>query len=588
MGHERTSEVSESQRHKGPDLKQLSEHQESLRHFMENWFAQHDQILQSITDSMQTQDELTSQTLQLEEDLALGPQDINQEASSQPPARDSVQMCNQAPRLSDRPPRSLTRYTDTSDILRSVRYSSGFFHQATHACRGSMSSLLERKLSSASAEGYASETMVNQRMVKLVSSQCFECLCSMCIITNAIVIACAADYAASHVNNPRHPVLEVLEMGFAAFYVIEWALRLVAYRLYFFLSPDALWNLFDTFLVVSAAYDLITYLGTAGQGRNPSVVFLRIVRVMKMLKLLRMIRIMRLFRELRLIASLMRASLKPLVWAVVLISIISYIAGICFLQAGTIYLQEGTALQEDVVAIQMHWGSVWRSMLSLYMASTNGDSWKSMANALKPVGDIYYLLFLLYIAFFVFVVMNTLTSLFLEAVIQTAEKDTNTLIREELRRTSDYVTRAAELFRKIDQDGSGDVTEDEFIRYARNAEMTALASSLELDVSDMAQFYKMLSCRGKYAVDVDTFSVGCMKLKGYARSMDLQALIAFQKKAARTLEELVATSESTAALVQQILPTVQSTRNIQGTRSSQSAVPRPAPSPGDAEFREYL
>jgi len=278
--------------------------------------------------------------------------------------------------------------------------------------------------------------------------------------------------------------------------------------------------------------------------------------VMKMLKLLRMIRIMRLFRELRLIASLIRASLKPMVWAVVLICIISYMVGICFLQAGTNYLQDGGASQGEAAAIQIYWGNLWRAMLSLYMASTNGDSWKTMASALIPMGYHYYLLFLLYVAFFVFVVMNTLTSLFLEVVIQNADKDTNTLIREELQRKGDYVTKAAELFRKIDKDGSGDVTEEEFRRYLKDADLAALASSLDLDVADMAQFHKMLSGRGKYSVDVDTFALGCMKLKGPAKSMDLQALIASQKRAARTLEQLVVASGNTAALVQQLLPIV--------------------------------
>jgi len=97
--------------------------------------------------------------------------------------------------------------------------------------------------------------------------------------------------------------------------------------------------------------------------------------------------------------------------------------------------------------------------------------------------------------------------------------------------------------------------------------MAALASNLELDVSDMEQFYKILSCSGKYAVDVDTFAVGCLKLKGPARSMDLQELIASQRRAARTLEVLAATSQSTAVLVQRFLSINQGT-----TRLTESAI----------------
>jgi len=54
-------------------------------------------------------------------------------------------------------------------------------------------------------------------------------------------------------------------MGFAALYFTERVLRLVAYKLYFFLAPNSLWNIFDIILVVSAAYDLVMYLSIAGQ-----------------------------------------------------------------------------------------------------------------------------------------------------------------------------------------------------------------------------------------------------------------------------------------------------------------------------------
>jgi len=594
MGHENLHQALDPQGCQVADLKQLCEHQHSLRLFMEQWLTQQDQILQAITVCVQNRQKNTSQTLQLEACLALGSQVLDQAGSCQSEPYARMQINDQPSQVTRE--RSLARDisdgSKNTDILHPVRGNvTSYVRQASDSCRSSMSSVLNQQWKSAppSLRQLVSERLTNKRMVKLVSSQWFEGICSLCIIANAVVIACAADYAARNLGCPRHPTLEGLEMGFAAFYVIELTLRLVAYRMYFFFAPDSLWNIFDSMLVVSAAYDLVISFKRPGKSQKAKVVFLRIVRVMKMLKLLRMIRIMRLFRELRLIASLIRASLKPMVWAVVLICIISYMVGICFLQAGTNYLQDGGASQGEAAAIQIYWGNLWRAMLSLYMASTNGDSWKTMASALIPMGYHYYLLFLLYVAFFVFVVMNTLTSLFLEVVIQNADKDTNTLIREELQRKGDYVTKAAELFRKIDKDGSGDVTEEEFRRYLKDADLAALASSLDLDVADMAQFHKMLSGRGKYSVDIDTFAVGCMKLKGPAKSIDLQALIASQRRAARTLEHLVEASEGTAALVQQLLSINHSTSRSpsQGAIPIETAVPAPAPTPGDDE-RCYL
>jgi len=581
MGPENFSEDTAPPMHNIADLKHLGEHQQSLRLFMESWLTQHDQILQAITNTVQTQNDATPQALQSEEPWALGPQAIHPDGSLQSVPCDRVQMTHKDKGTSN-----------TSDMLVSVRRPH-MVHDVFQACTGGVSSTISNKigiLPTAYRDAHVSSaSLVNQGMAKLVSSPWFECLCSTIIIANAVVIAYSADYTAQNLDKSKRPILEGVEMGLATFYIGEWVLRLVAFRLYFFFAPDKLWNIFDTLLVVSAAHDLIMYLSNSGKAAASSVVFLRIVRVMKMLKLLRIVRILRLFRELRLIASLIRASLKPLVWAVVLLAIISYIIGICFLQAGTSYLQKNDRSQKEVDAIGRHWGSVWKAMTSLYMASTNGDSWRAMAEALIPIGYSYYFLFLLYIAFFLFVVMNTLTSLFLEAVIQKAEKDTKSLIREELERMNDYFARAAELFRKMDEDGSGNVTEAEFLKYANNADMAALASSLELDVSDMAQFYKMLSCRGKYAVDVGTFALGCMKLKGPAKSMDLQMLIASQKRAARTLEDVSAATQSTAVLVQRILSMHQATtRPSESATQSESALACIAPTAGKVDSRKSL
>jgi len=303
---------------------------------------------------------------------------------------------------------------------------------------------------------------------------------------------------------------------------------------------------------VSASYDLVMSFMLPSQRTKSNVMILRVVRVLKVFRLLRMVRVMRMFKELRLIVCSIQSSAKSMFWAVVLIANITYVAGICFLQAGTNYLQEhrGRVTPEERQAIQTYWGSVSKSMLSLYMASTGGESWKNVADALLPAGLFFYMLFLLYIAFFMFVVVNTVTSLFIEATMKNADKDWGMVVRDEMQRKNEYVNKAEKLFQLMDRDGSGDVTEEEFEQYAANPQMEAFAACLDLDVSDITQFYKMLSCRGRYSVDAETFVVGCLKLRGTARSLDLQCLIVSQARALRTLEALTECCQGSAALIQ--------------------------------------
>merc|ERR1712048_269667 len=98
-----------------------------------------------------------------------------------------------------------------------------------------------------------------------------------------------------------------------------------------------------------------------------------------------------------------------MIWSVVLIMSTSYMFGICILQGCTTYLQTQPieeAVHEDIVK---YWGSVPKAMLALFMASTSGESWSYIAEPLRSVGPLFYSVFLLYLAFFFFVVTNTLT-----------------------------------------------------------------------------------------------------------------------------------------------------------------------------------
>jgi len=253
--------------------------------------------------------------------------------------------------------------------------------------------------------------------------------------------------------------------------------------------------------------------------------------------------------------------LKSMLWAVLLIFIITYVVGVFFLQATTTFIMEhevDSSVSKDLVA---HWGSVQQAMLSLYMASTSGDSWKTIAQPLAHIGSSMYLLFLIYIAFFIFVVTNTLTSLFLEATIANAEKDHEMVVHEELKKKGEFIRKLQLFFNTMDNDGSGVISEAEFSQHMEDPELIAFASSLDIDVMDVAQFFRLLSNNGQDPVDIETFVVGCIKLRGPAKSLDLQFLLFLCRRLATDVHELCVSC-------QEICATTQRAFGLQGARPS--------------------
>merc|ERR1712187_739985 len=154
-----------------------------------------------------------------------------------------------------------------------------------------------------------------------------------------------------------------------------------------------------------------------------------------------------------------------------------------------------------------------------------------LGDVLINLGTGYYVIFLCYIAFYTWVVTNTITSLFIETTMAYAEKDTQHVITDKLERKDEYVAKLQEWFNSIDENGDGMITYDQFARSANDPEVMAFAETLEIELFDLKQFFSVLSANNKRPVNLENFVIGCIKLKGMAKSMDLMDLMYTQKQA---------------------------------------------------------
>merc|ERR1712048_1041695 len=132
-------------------------------------------------------------------------------------------------------------------------------------------------------------------------------------------------------------------------------------------------------------------------------------------------------------------------------------------------------------------------------------------------------------AFYTCVVSNTITSLFLESTMAFAEHDTQQVIQDRLDRKDEYVKKLRDWFNNIDDCGLGSITYDQFAKHANDPSVHAFAEALDIELLDLEQFFSVLSDKGRRPVNLENFVIGCIKMKGSAKSMDLMDLIHFQK-----------------------------------------------------------
>jgi len=352
----------------------------------------------------------------------------------------------------------------------------------------------------------------------IVARKGFDILCGIVIFTNAFMIGVISDYAIKNPLEETPLFLSSCETSFIVFYTFEICLRMLDQRSSYFTGGDKWWNLFDVVLVIQGVSEQMLK-----DVSNFS--FLRMLRLMKMLKLLRMVRLLRMFRELRLILTSICACLSSMLWTSVLIISITYLFGIAFMQACTGYLQEPDDQTDPRIraSILENWGSAPRSILSLYMSSLGGLDWEKVVEPLAYVGfgGAYYVLFLIYIAVFAFVIMNVISSIFMESILSRADEDHNLNIERQMEQKEAYIHKLQNLYSLLDNDKSGEISYDEFMSEIHSPHMQAFTSSLGIDISDAQLFFQDISDHGKRSVDMDTFVVGCIKLKGAAKSVDL-------------------------------------------------------------------
>lgn len=86
------------------------------------------------------------------------------------------------------------------------------------------------------------------------------------------------------------------------------------------------------------------------------------------------------------------------------------------------------------------------------------------------------------------------------------------------------------MLEESDVDGSGTVSEQEFEQYSQDRRVQAYFSALDLDVTDAKELFKLLDVDASGGVSVNEFVQACMRLRGSAKSMDLQFLMYESKR----------------------------------------------------------
>jgi len=126
-----------------------------------------------------------------------------------------------------------------------------------------------------------------------------------------------------------------------------------------------------------------------------------------------------------------------------------------------------------------------------------------------------------------------------------------------------YSRQLGEVFMVIDQDGSGDISMEEFEFGIMNPKVQTFFESMELRIQEARMLFHLLQSGQGNSIEIEAFVDGCLQLRGNARSFDV-ALLRFECRYLSTkVAELLQKSEAQWALKE-----TRPSGNVMDTRKS--------------------
>eukprot|EP00928_Gymnodinium_smaydae_P033121 TRINITY_DN23811_c0_g1_i1.p1 TRINITY_DN23811_c0_g1~~TRINITY_DN23811_c0_g1_i1.p1 ORF type:complete len:605 (-),score=96.22 TRINITY_DN23811_c0_g1_i1:55-1848(-) len=361
------------------------------------------------------------------------------------------------------------------------------------------------------------------RLARVVTSAAFDVGCTFVIILDSIFTSAEANRSMVEKGEAAPLSSTIVEIAFSSFYLLELILKLMVFKRYFFCNLDRAWNWFDLLLVVQAWIGIFMQWALSGSEGGADVTFMRLVKLVKLGKILRIFRAVRFLTELRVMLMSVVNCLTVLGWAFIMLGLIMYVFAVFFVQLLSVYV--GELDEYDTEATYELFGSVFVAMLSLFQASSGGRDWFEVYYVIHFSGVIGVTMFIFFMVFFQYAVVNILGGIFLEKAIAASQPDRESLALAQRRMDDKEVEELKALLTRMDKKGTGMLTTEQFLRQIADPMTRAYLRTMGLEINDAVMFFRLIKdTLGTDELSIEDFVKRLGRMKGGASALDLQTL----------------------------------------------------------------
>jgi len=358
--------------------------------------------------------------------------------------------------------------------------------------------------------------------------QWFDAFFAVVLLSNIIVIGVEVNHMSEYPEETTPVWFTVIDCVYCILFVLELVCRVAFGGLrIFWRKEDCHWNIFDMIMVACTIADTVVSLVDGGnQNRIKSNLHIvRFVRVARVTRVVRVFRVLRFFRRLRVLVVAICATLKSCAAAVMLLCMFMYIFAIVFTQAYAHKVRLTFDFNDEFPAVRNFFGSLPRAFYTLFMSIMGGIDWQDASLALSDIHWFLLGLFIVYVTLVLLIVMNVVTSIFVQCAIESAETDRAEAMVALTNDVDKHIRILEQLFNEWDTAQTGSISAAEFEEHIGDDRMCMFFKTLQIEVPDAKEFFKLLDrdCGG--SVDIREFVEGCLELRGNARSMQVGQLM---------------------------------------------------------------
>lgn len=188
------------------------------------------------------------------------------------------------------------------------------------------------------------------------------------------------------------------------------------------------------------------------------------------------------------------------------------------------------------------YGSVTQTQYTLFMAFSGGEAWGELLKPLEAISVWNRWLFLLYMILILLGVINTVSAVYVDALLHFSNMDRDIVMTERNAKEKAYLRELRTMIGHQHLNAQGQI-EQKHLMAVLTGEGANLLKSLGLQLSMAKALFRLLDVEDSRSVGVDEYVCGLLHLKGNATTIHMASLMYLSKRTLFKVQRLSALVE---------------------------------------------